>query len=90
MKNEEFDWATAEAMAVSSLLDEGFNVRMSGEDVERGTFSQRHWVMVDQKTEEKWTPIQSGNDDRGRLQVCNSPLIEPAVIAFDCKFESYS
>ena len=45
-KNE-IDWATAEAMAVGSLLTEGYNVRISGEDVERGTFSQRHMVIVD-------------------------------------------
>lgn len=44
-------------MAVSSLLEEGYNVRMSGEDVERGTFSQRHWVMVDQADESKYSPI---------------------------------
>ena len=43
------DWPTAEAVAAMSLIDEGYNVRLSGEDVERGTFSQRHWVLVDQK-----------------------------------------
>ncbi len=42
------DWPTAEAVAAMSLIDEGYNVRLSGEDVERGTFSQRHWVLVDQ------------------------------------------
>jgi 2-oxoglutarate dehydrogenase complex dehydrogenase (E1) component-like enzyme len=45
--NNEFDWATAEAMAYGSLLIDGYNVRLSGEDVERGTFSQRHAVFHD-------------------------------------------
>lgn len=79
------DWPTAEAISVSSLLEEGFNVRLSGQDVERGTFSQRHWVFVDQKTEEKWVPMQSIAEGKaqGRLQVVNSPLSEAAVMAFD-------
>ena len=48
--NNEFDWATAEAMAYGSLLIDGYNVRLSGEDVERGTFSQRHAVFHDQRS----------------------------------------
>lgn len=51
------DWATAESMAVMSLLDQGYHVRMSGQDVERGTFSQRHWVLVDQAEESEHHPV---------------------------------
>lgn len=85
VEKNNIDWATAEAVAVSSLLEGGYNVRLSGQDVERGTFSQRHWVFVDQKTEEKWIPMQSLADAKmqGRLQVVNSPLSEAAVMAFD-------
>ena len=56
-------------MAVQSLLEEGYNVRMSGEDVERGTFSQRHWVMVDQHDESKFSPIHEHSKKKksGRL-----------------------
>lgn len=73
-------------MAVSSLLNEGYNVRLSGQDVERGTFSQRHMIFTDQKTEEKWNPTKEFFSARnlGRLQVANSLLSEAAVMAYDC------
>jgi len=47
IKDDSIDWATAEAMAFGSLLQDGYNVRLSGEDVERGTFSQRHLKLID-------------------------------------------
>lgn len=53
----DLDWATCEAMAFGSLLHAGYNMRISGQDVERGTFSQRHGVLVDQNTEERYTPL---------------------------------
>ena len=52
------DWATAEALAFGTLLVEGFKVRLSGQDSERGTFSQRHSVLMDQVTEKKYTPLK--------------------------------
>ncbi len=55
---EGFDWATAEAMAFGSLLDQDFTVRLSGQDVGRGTFSQRHAKLYDQMTEEKYIPLE--------------------------------
>ena len=56
---EGIDYGTAEALAFGSLLQEGFNVRLSGQDVERGTFSHRHAVLVDQKTEKKYMPLRN-------------------------------
>ena len=65
---------------------EGNNVRLSGQDVERGTFSQRHFVLVDQKTEEKINPILEclkNSGDKGRFQVSNSLLSEYGVMAYE-------
>ncbi len=53
------DFATAESLAFGTLLKEGFNVRFSGQDVERGTFSHRHAVLVDQKTNQKYIPLHN-------------------------------
>lgn len=79
------DWPTAEAMAFASLLDEGFNVRITGQDVERGTFSQRHVVLLDQKTEKEWNPIKDWAErmNKGRFQAFNSPLSEYAVMGYE-------
>lgn len=78
------DWSTAEALAVGSLMYQGHDVRISGEDVGRGTFSQRHAMLVDQKTNELYIPLNSlkyGNG--GRLEVANSLLSEEAVLGFE-------
>lgn len=80
--NEEpLDWATAEAVAVGSLLSEGNNVRLCGQDVSRGTFSQRHFEFVDQETEDRLTPLE--HIEPGRLSVVTSPLSELAVLGFE-------
>ena len=57
-KGEDIDWASAEMLAFASLLDEGVPVRLSGEDSRRGTFSQRHSVLVDMTTGEHFTPLE--------------------------------
>ena len=57
IEKEQIDWATAEAVAFGSLAIEGFNVRLVGEDSERGTFSQRHAVLTDQVTSEGYRPM---------------------------------
>jgi 2-oxoglutarate dehydrogenase complex dehydrogenase (E1) component-like enzyme len=54
---EGIDWAMAEALAFGSLVQEGTKIRLSGQDVERGTFSQRHSVLYDQETEERYIPL---------------------------------
>ena len=87
VEKEVFDWPTAEAMALLSVAMEGNNIRLSGQDVERGTFSQRHFVLVDQKTEEKLNPIleclKESGGDKGRFQVSNSLLSEYGVMAYE-------
>ncbi len=83
---EGIDWATAEALAFGSLLLEGHRVRLSGQDCERGTFSQRHSVLIDQETEERYTPlnhIREGEDAQARYEVINSMLSEEAVLGFE-------
>jgi len=78
---ENFDWATGEALAYGSLVSEGYNVRLSGQDSGRGTFSQRHAVWVDQETEEKYVPLSTV--PHGRFEVLDSPLSEYGVLGFE-------
>ncbi|HZH53934.1 MAG TPA: 2-oxoglutarate dehydrogenase E1 component [Microvirga sp.] len=80
---EGIDWAMAEALAFGSLLVEGHRVRLSGQDVERGTFSQRHSVLVDQENEERYTPLNHIREDQARYEVINSMLSEEAVLGFE-------
>ncbi len=77
------DWATAEALAFGSLLKEGHPVRLSGQDFERGTFSQRHSVLFDQETEERYTPLNDLGGHQERYEVLNSMLSEEAVLGFE-------
>jgi 2-oxoglutarate dehydrogenase E1 component len=80
---EGIDWATAEALAFGTLLKEGHPVRLSGQDSERGTFSQRHSVLFDQKTEERHTPLNHLGPPQARFEVLNSMLSEVAVLGFE-------
>nr|WP_272209918.1 hypothetical protein [Marinicella sp. W31]MDC2875760.1 hypothetical protein [Marinicella sp. W31] len=80
---EGVDWAMAEALAFGALCHEGFKVRLSGQDVERGTFSQRHSVLYDQETEERYLPLQNIRASQGRYEVINSMLSEEAVLGFE-------
>jgi 2-oxoglutarate dehydrogenase E1 component len=80
---ENIDWATAEQLALGTLLDEGFGVRMTGQDVGRGTFSQRHAVVADQETNMRYTPLQHIKSDQGRFEIFESPLSEYAVMGFE-------
>jgi 2-oxoglutarate dehydrogenase E1 component len=80
---EGIDWAMAEAMAFGSLLLEGHRVRLSGQDVERGTFSQRHSVLLDQETESRYTPVNHIREGQARYEVINSMLSEEAVLGFE-------
>ena len=77
------DWATAEALAFGTLLVEGYPVRLSGQDSERGTFSQRHAVLMDQVNEKKYTPLKHVSKDQARFEVINSMLSEEAVLGFE-------
>ncbi len=80
---EGIDWATAEALAFAALLDEGYPVRLSGQDSERGTFSQRHSVLIDQETEARYIPLNHIRDGQARYEVINSMLSEEAVLGFE-------
>ncbi|RFU24092.1 hypothetical protein B7463_g12249, partial [Scytalidium lignicola] len=77
------DWATAEALAFGSLVNEGHHVRVSGQDVERGTFSQRHDVFHDQEDETTYTPLQHISKDQGKFVISNSSLSEFGVLGFE-------
>tara|TARA_Y100000031_G_scaffold77340_1_gene85100 strand:+ start:130666 stop:133578 length:2913 start_codon:yes stop_codon:yes gene_type:complete len=80
---EGFDWATGEAAAFGTLLNEGYSVRLSGQDVGRGTFSQRHAILYDQTTEEKYIPLQHIDGEQGRFEAHDSPLSEFAVLGYE-------
>jgi 2-oxoglutarate dehydrogenase E1 component len=77
------DWATGEALAFCMLLQEGHHVRLSGQDSERGTFSQRHSVLIDQEDESRYTPFNHLGGDQGHYEVINSLLSEEAVLGFE-------
>ncbi len=77
------DWSTAEALAFCTLLLDGHRVRLSGQDSERGTFSQRHSVLIDQETENRYTPFNNLADGAARYEVINSMLSEEAVLGFE-------
>ena len=78
---ENFDWATGEALAFGALVSEGYNVRLSGQDSGRGTFSQRHAVWVDQENESEYVPLSKV--PYGRFEVLDSPLSEYGVLGFE-------
>jgi len=80
---EKIDWATAEALAFGTLLDDGFAVRLSGQDCGRGTFSQRHAKLYDQENETKYTPLKHISPDQPKFEVHDSPLSELAVMGFE-------
>jgi 2-oxoglutarate dehydrogenase E1 component len=77
------DWATGEALAFCTLMQEGRHVRLSGQDSERGTFSQRHSVLIDQENESRYTPFNHLSNDQGHYEVINSLLSEEAVLGFE-------
>jgi 2-oxoglutarate dehydrogenase E1 component len=77
------DWATAESLAFGSLVAEGHRVRLSGQDCERGTFSQRHSVLIDQETETRYTPLNNVQAGQAKYEVINSMLSEEAVLGFE-------
>jgi 2-oxoglutarate dehydrogenase E1 component len=77
------DWATGEALAFCTLMQEGHHVRLSGQDSERGTFSQRHLVYHDAKTGQRISPIQSLPDAKAPMELHNSPLSEIACLGFE-------
>jgi len=80
---EGVDWATAEALAFGSLLEEGFPVRLVGQDSIRGTFSHRHSALVDQETEERYIPLNNISDKQARYEGIDSFLSEAAILGYE-------
>jgi 2-oxoglutarate dehydrogenase E1 component len=77
------DWATAEELALGSILEDGIAVRLTGEDVERGTFSQRHATFRDTETGRKHIPLQALPQARAAFEIHNTPLTENATVGFE-------
>lgn len=78
-----FDWATGELLAYASIVKEGKDVRMSGQDVRRGTFSHRHAVITDEKTDKSYNRLSDIAENQGQLRIWNSLLSEYAVLGFE-------
>ncbi|MET7603169.1 multifunctional oxoglutarate decarboxylase/oxoglutarate dehydrogenase thiamine pyrophosphate-binding subunit/dihydrolipoyllysine-residue succinyltransferase subunit [Streptomyces avermitilis] len=83
IEDDTIDWGMGETLAIGSLLLEGTPVRLSGQDSRRGTFGQRHAVLIDRVTGEDFTPLQYLADDQARLNVYDSLLSEYAVMGFE-------
>jgi 2-oxoglutarate dehydrogenase E1 component len=83
VKDDNLDWAMGELLAYATLLEEGFNVRISGQDVERGTFSHRHAVLKTEADEEEYMPLNHLSDKQATFRIYNSLLSEYAVLGFD-------
>jgi 2-oxoglutarate dehydrogenase E1 component len=77
------DWATGEALAFGSLLLEGSRVRLSGEDTQRGTFSQRHAFLIDQTNQYEYVPLNNVSPEQAKIEIYNSLLSEAGVLGFE-------
>ncbi|HKJ06111.1 MAG TPA: 2-oxoglutarate dehydrogenase E1 component [Flavobacteriaceae bacterium] len=82
-ETNKIDWGMAETLAYGSLLHEGYDVRISGQDVERGTFSHRHAILRDEISEERINLLNTITKDQGIMHIYNSPLSEYGVLGFD-------
>ncbi|GAA3601336.1 2-oxoglutarate dehydrogenase E1 component [Flavivirga amylovorans] len=82
-ETDTLDWGMAETLAYGSLMEEGFNVRISGQDVERGTFSHRHAILRDEISEERINLLNTNPDNKGHMDIYNSFLSEYGVLGFD-------
>ncbi|QCX37808.1 2-oxoglutarate dehydrogenase E1 component [Aureibaculum algae] len=80
---DNLDWGLGETLAYGSLLEEGYNIRISGQDVERGTFSHRHAILRDEVTEERINLLNSNPNNKGEMTIYNSLLSEYGVLGFD-------
>lgn len=89
-EGQNIDWATAEALAFGTLALEKIHVRVSGQDVERGTFSQRHAVLHDQETEEQYIPLNHLGQNQARFTICNSSLSEFGALGFELGYSLVS
>ncbi|MBN1209382.1 MAG: 2-oxoglutarate dehydrogenase E1 component [Myxococcaceae bacterium] len=83
LESQELLWSEGESLAYATLLSQGYTVRLSGQDCERGTFSHRHCVLHDVKTAERFVPLEQFRTGRATFQVYNSPLSEMGVMGFE-------
>jgi 2-oxoglutarate dehydrogenase E1 component len=81
--NGKIDWALAESLAFGSILLDGRDIRFSGQDSRRGTFSQRHSVYIDFETEEEYVPLNHISEKQGKLRIFDSPLSEISILGFE-------
>ena len=88
--NDQLDWALAELSAYATLLIDGHDVRMSGQDVRRGTFSHRHAVLKSQDGESTYNRLDGLSDDQGKMRIFNSLLSEYAVLGFEYGYSTAS
>ncbi|WP_050615260.1 2-oxoglutarate dehydrogenase E1 component [Bacillus testis] len=84
------DWALAETLAFATINEDGTAVRMTGQDSERGTFSQRHLVLHDSETGKKYSPLHTLSNSKASFDVHNSPLSETSVLAFEYGYNIFS
>ncbi len=82
-RGHDIDWATGEMLAIGSLLLDGIPVRMTGQDCGRGTFSQRHAVLIDQSDETRVVPLNGISDSQAKFEIVDSPLAEASVLGFE-------
>jgi len=82
-ESNQIDWGMGETLAYGTLLQEGFDVRISGQDVERGTFSHRHAILRDEISEERINLLNTISEDQGKMTIYNSLLSEYGVLGFD-------
>ena len=83
---DNINWSTAETLAIAVLLDKGFSVRFSGQDVTRGTFTQRHWALHDTQNGKKYIPLNNLSTKQGTFSLINSPLSEYSTLSFEYGF----
>src|SRR5690606_30324009 len=81
------NWATAESLAMASILADGIPIRFTGEDVERGTFNQRHAVFHDVKTGQTFTPLAALPQAKAAFEIHDSPLSENAVLGYEYGYD---
>jgi len=91
IKNDKYDWAMGELMAYATLANEGFPVRMSGQDCERGTFSHRHAIIKQEDSERSFSIFDSlGDDKKAEVNIYNSLLSEYAVLGFEYGYSMFT
>lgn len=83
IEEDRLDWALGELLAYATLLAEGYDVRVSGQDVERGTFSHRHAVLISEDAEDEYLPLNHLTEEQGTFHIYNSLLSEYAVLGFE-------